>query len=65
MVLLSIKVDLLFYCIVQTSILGTSLAILWLRLRSSTAEGAGSIPGRGTKMPKKSHYFFFSFNNFF
>ena len=30
---------------------GTSLAVQWLRLHASTAEGAGSIPGLGTKTP--------------
>ena len=30
---------------------GTSLAVQWLRLHASTAGGAGSIPGRGTKIP--------------
>ena len=29
----------------------TSLAVQWLRLRASTAGGAGSIPGPGTKIP--------------
>ena len=31
-------------------ILGTSLVIQWLRLFTSTAGGAGSIPGQGTKI---------------
>ena len=30
---------------------GTSLAVQWLRLHASTAEGMGSIPGQGTKIP--------------
>ena len=30
---------------------GTSLAVQWLRLRTSTAGGSGLIPGRGTKIP--------------
>ena len=30
--------------------LRTSLAVWWLRLRASTAGGAGSIPGWGTKI---------------
>ena len=29
----------------------TSLAVQWLRLRASTAEGAGSIPSQGTNIP--------------
>ena len=31
--------------------LGTSLVAQWLRLRASNAEGAGSIPGQGTRIP--------------
>ena len=31
----------------------TSLAFGWLRLRSPTAGGTGSIPGRGAKIPHK------------
>ena len=34
-----------------TTTTGTSLAIQWLRLCTSTAGVAGSIPGRGTKIP--------------
>ena len=30
---------------------GTSLAVQWLRLRTSTAGGAGLISGQGTKIP--------------
>ena len=30
---------------------GTSLAVQWLRLCASNAEGAGLIPGQGTKIP--------------
>ena len=30
---------------------GTSLEVQWLRLRSSEAGGAGSIPGPGAKIP--------------
>ena len=29
---------------------GTSLAVQWLRLRTSKAGAVGSIPGRGTKI---------------
>ena len=29
----------------------TSLVVQWLRLRTSTAWGTGSIPGQGTKIP--------------
>ena len=32
--------------------IGTTLAVQWLRLRASNAEGTGSIPGRGTKIPR-------------
>ena len=30
---------------------GTSLVVQWLRLHTSNAEGIGSIPGEGTKIP--------------
>ena len=30
---------------------GTSLAVQWLRLQTSTAGSAGSMPGQGTKIP--------------
>ena len=30
---------------------GTSLAVQWLRLHTSTAVDTGSIPGRGSKIP--------------
>ena len=32
----------------------TSLAVQWLRLHASNAEGAGSIPGQGTKITHDS-----------
>ena len=35
----------------QNSSQGTSLSVQWLRLCASNAGGAGSIPGRGTKIP--------------
>ena len=38
-------------CALKGRILGTSLAVQWLRLCVSTAGGTGSIPGRGTKIP--------------
>ena len=31
---------------------GNSLAVQWLGLHALTAEGPGSIPGRGTKIPQ-------------
>ena len=31
---------------------GNSLAVQWLGLRTFTAEGTGSIPGQGTKIPQ-------------
>ena len=33
---------------------GSSLAVQWLRLHTSTAEGTGSIPGQGTRIPHAS-----------
>ena len=35
----------------KTSPQGTSLVVQWLRLHASTAGGASSIPGPGTKIP--------------
>ena len=32
--------------------IGNSLVVQWLGLRALTAKGLGSIPGRGTKIPK-------------
>ena len=32
-------------------VIGTSLAVQWLRLCTSTKERVGSIPGLGTKIP--------------
>ena len=32
-------------------VIGTSLAVQWLRLCTSTKKGVGSIPGLGTKIP--------------
>ena len=31
---------------------GNSLAVQWLGLHTSTAEGPGSVPGRGSKIPQ-------------
>ena len=36
----------------KAEIQGNSLAIQWLRLCTLTAEGLGSIPGQGTKIPQ-------------
>ena len=38
--------------ILENRVPGTSPAVQWLRLQASTAVGAGSIPGRGTKIPQ-------------
>ena len=35
---------------------GTSRAVQWLRFCASTAGGAGSIPGRGTKIPHAAQH---------
>ena len=35
----------------RMTVTGTSPAVQWSRLRASTAGGAGSIPGQGTKIP--------------
>ena len=39
----------------RSRIHGTSLAVQRLKLRASTARGAGSIPGWGTKIPQIPH----------
>ena len=36
---------------IKISDTGTSLAVQWLRLCASNAEGTGSIPDQGTKIP--------------
>ena len=36
--------------------LGNSLVVQWLGLHALTAEGPGSIPGRGTKIPQATWY---------
>ena len=33
-----------------------ALAVPWLGLEAFTAEGPGSIPGRGTKIPQTTQY---------
>ena len=35
---------------------GTSLAVQWLGLHGLTAEGPGSIPGWGTKIPQAARH---------
>ena len=49
-------------CGVLNRVIGTFLAVQWLRLCASNARGEGSIPGRETKIPhatgcsqKKNH----------
>ena len=56
----------------------TFLVVQWLRLHAPTAEGAGSIPGQGTKIPhaagqkqqqqqkqtKKCNSYFYSFHQY-
>ena len=37
---------------IRTAGAGTSLAVQWLRLHTSTARGTDSIPGQGTKIPQ-------------
>ena len=36
--------------------IGNSLAVQWLGLRASNAEGTGSIPGLGTKIPQSNQH---------
>ena len=40
----------------KKAILGNSLVVRWLELCAFTAEGAGSIPGQGTKIPKATQH---------
>ena len=40
----------------KTLLLGTSLEVQWLKLCASNAEGVGSIPGRGTKIPHATYH---------
>ena len=35
----------------KETVVGTSLAVQWLRLWASTVGGTGSTPGQGTKIP--------------
>ena len=35
----------------KEALIGTSLAVQWLRRRASNAGGAGLVPGGGTKIP--------------
>ena len=46
--------SLLFTELLKFKKLGTSLAVQWLGLCAFTAEGKGSIPGWGTKIPRAS-----------
>ena len=36
----------------KTVLMGNSLVVQWLGLSTFTAEGLGSIPGQGTKIPQ-------------
>ena len=38
------------------NLIGNSLVLQWLGLCTFTAEGAGSIPGQGTKIPQAAVY---------
>ena len=42
----------LIYSSLNSSLLGDSLAVQWLGVRTSTTGGTGSIPGQGTKIPQ-------------
>ena len=39
-------------CVLKINVLGTSLAVQWLRLHVSNTVGTGSIPGQGTRIPQ-------------
>ena len=42
--------------LLKTDFTGNSLAVHWLGLGTFTAEGLGSIPGQGNKIPQATHY---------
>ena len=39
-------------CLFKDLIIGNSLVVQWLELQTFTAEGVGSVPGWGTKIPQ-------------
>ena len=41
---------------IWTNNCGNSLAVQWLGLHAFTAEGLGSVPGGGAKMPQAAQY---------
>ena len=44
------------FCYQNQVLLGTSLAVQWLRLHTSTSGVTGSIPGEGTKIPHAARH---------
>ena len=42
----------IFFKALKMRVLGNSLVVQWLRLHALMAEGLGSIPGQGTKIPQ-------------
>ena len=56
---------------IEVWFIGTSLAVQWLGLHTSTAGGMGLIPGQGTKIPqaaqpkKKKKTKYDSWNSFY
>ena len=47
---LCLVICVLYNILYNKLVIGTSLAVQWLRLLTSVAEGAGSIPGQETKI---------------
>ena len=39
-------------CLFKDLIIGNSLVVQWLELQTFTAEGVGSVPGWGPKIPQ-------------
>ena len=46
------SIDFTLVILIEIGNLGNSLAVQWLGLHTFTAEGRGSVPGWGTKIPQ-------------
>ena len=50
--LLNQPIDFALVILIEIENLGNSLVVQWLGLHTFTAEGRGSVPGWGTKIPQ-------------